>query len=155
MKSSKIKRVLVIVMAVFILLLAWLRTYGIKRTIDKTIVADVYVDSDFHADATSNITISGNLIKTLFSTEYIGIFAIDYYERSCRDGVEAKIEWSNDGYQDIQFYSAGDLSHFNIQRIDIDKEMHSMMIVLNDGTIIKTQDYYVPTEVWKNIKANS
>ena len=63
MKSRKIKRILVIVTAVLILLLAWLNTYGIKRTIDKTITADVYVDDDLLADAVTNITISGNLIR--------------------------------------------------------------------------------------------
>lgn len=37
-------------------------------------------------------------------------------------------------------------------KIDIDEDMQSMMIVLNDETIIKSLDYYIPTEIRKQYK---
>ena len=130
---------------------AWLNIYGINKTIDETISVDVYEDNDW-SYVTSSITISGNLRKTLFSTSYVGIFAIDYYELSCREGVEAKIEWDN-GYSDILFYYAGNFSRFDIEKIDIDQDMHRMMIVFNDGIIITTPNYYIPTSIWNQYKS--
>lgn len=37
-------------------------------------------------------------------------------------------------------------------KIDIDEDMQSMMIVLNDETIIKSLDYYIPAEIRKQYK---
>jgi hypothetical protein len=128
-----------------------MNTYGIQKTIDKTIYADVYVDSDFLADATSAITISGKLTRTLFATKYVGTFAIEYLEPSCQAGVEATIEWTNSGYPDITFYNAGNVLDLGIQLMDVNKELQSMMIILDDGTII-TELYYVPTRIWKQYK---
>lgn len=33
--------------------------------------------------------------------------------------------------------------------IEIDKEMDRMMVVLKDGKIIASPDYYIPTRIWK------
>ena len=79
--------------------------------------ADVYEDDNWSSIA-SSIEISGNLKKTLFSTSFVGTFAIEYYEPTCRDGVQAKIDWQ-DGYQNISFYYAGDFSRFDVKMIDI------------------------------------
>lgn len=103
---------------------------------------DVYEGDDWSA-ITSSIKISGNLKKTLFSTSFVGTFAIDYYELSCRDGVEAKIDWQG-GYQNLQFYYAGNFSSFDVKMIDVNEDMNQMMIVLKDGTIITSPDYYIP-----------
>lgn len=126
-------------------------TYGINKTIDKTISVDVYKNDD-RSGITSSIKISGNLRKTLFSTNYVGTFAINYYEPSCRDGVEAKIDWQSNNYQNISFYYAGDFSRLDVERIDIDKDMNNMMIILKDGTIIISPNYYIPTRIWKKYK---
>ena len=64
---------------------------------------------------------------------------MDAYEPSCRDGVEAKIDWQ-DGCQTIQFYYAGDFSRLDVKMIDINQDMDHMMVVLNDGTIITSLD---------------
>lgn len=129
----------------------WLSTYGINKAIDKTISADVYENADW-SNITSSIKISGNLRKTPFSTSFVGTFAIDYYEPSCRDGVEAKIDWRGNDYQNISFYYAGNFSRLDVQKIDIDKDMNSMMIVLEDGTIITSPDYYMPARIRKQYK---
>ena len=34
----------------------------------------------------------------------------------------------------------------DVQTIDIDKDMSSMMVVLKDGTLIASENYYIPTE---------
>ena len=77
---------------------------------------------------------------------------MENYEPSCRDGVEAKIEWLDNDYQSIGFYHAGNFSLLDVNMIDIDEEMDTMMIAFNNGTIIKTQDYYIPISVWKQYK---
>jgi len=33
-----------------------------------------------------------------------------------------------------------------VKSIDIDKDMDRMMVTLNDGTIIVSENYFVPTE---------
>ena len=65
---------------------------GTRKTIDKTVPVRVYEDNST-TYAPSSITISGTLKKTWSSTSFVGTFAMDGYEPSCRDGVEAKINW--------------------------------------------------------------
>lgn len=151
MKNSKIRFFVISAIGVPLFICLWLSTYGINKTVDKTISVDVYENDDW-SYITSSIKISGNLKKTLFSTSFIGTFAIDYYEPSCRDGVEAKIDWQGNDYQNISFYYAGDFSRLDIQMIDIDEDMNRMMVVLKDGTIITSPNYYIPTGIWKKYK---
>lgn len=146
MKSRKMKLSLTFTM-VALLALVWFSTYGINKTMDQTISVDVYEDHD-GAAIPSSITISGNLKRTLFSTSFVGTFAMEYAPSSCREGTEAKIEW-HDGYQDISFFYAGDVSRLDVDVIEIDQEMDRMMVVLKDGTIIASPDYYIPTQIWK------
>ena len=151
MKSSKTRLLFISVVGLLLFIGLWLSTYGINKTIDKTISVDVYEDNDW-SNITSSIKIAGNLRKTLFSTSFVGTFAIEYYEPSCRDGVEVKIDWQGNDYQNISFYYAGNFSRLDVQKIDIDKDMNSMMIILKDGTIITSPDYYIPTEIWNEYK---
>lgn len=151
MANSKTRLLFISVIGVLLFIGLWLSTYGINKTVDKTISVDVYENDDW-SYITSSIKISGNLKKTLFSTSFIGTFAIDYYEPSCRDGVEAKIDWQGNDYQNISFYYAGDFSRLDIQMIDIDEDMNRMMVVLKDGTIITSPNYYTPTGIWKKYK---
>lgn len=146
MKNSKTRLLFISVVGLLLFIGLWLSTYGINKTIDKTISVDVYENDDW-SNITSSIKISGNFKKTLFSTSFVGTFAIDYYEPSCRDGVEAKIDWRENDYQDISFYRAGDFSRLDVQMIDIDEDMNRMMVVLKDGTIITSPNYYIPTGI--------
>ena len=147
----KVKWPFIAVIGVLLFMAVWLGTYGINKTIDKTISVDVYEDDDW-SNITSSIKITGNLRKTLFSTSFVGTFAIEYYEPSCRDGVEVKIDWQGNDYQNISFYYAGNFSRLDVQKIDIDKDMNSMMIILKDGTIIASPDYYISTKIRNEYK---
>lgn len=150
LRGRKVKLFFIAGVCIFFIGL-WLSTYGINKTIDKTISVDVY-ENDDRFNITSSIKILGNLRKTLFSTSFVGTFAIDYYEPSCRDGVEVKIDWLGSDYQNISFYYAGNFSRLDVERIAIDKDMNSMMIILKDGTIITSPNYYIPTKIWKKYK---
>ena len=46
----------------------------------------------------------------------------------------------------LPFFYAGDFSQLDVKSIDIDKDMDRMMVTLNDGTIIASENYFVPTE---------
>lgn len=96
--------------------------------------------------APSSITISGTLKKAWSSTSFVGTFAMESYEPSCRDGAEAKINWVDNEYPILTFFYAGDFSPLDVESIDIDKDIDRMMVTLNDGTIIASENYFVPTE---------
>ena len=118
---------------------------GTRKTIDKTVPAKLCEDNRT-TYTPSSITISGTLKKTWSSTSFVGTFAMDGYEPSCRDGVEAKINWGDNEYPILTFFYAGNFSQLDVKSIDIDKDMDRMMVTLNDGTIIASENYYAPTE---------
>lgn len=139
MKGSKIQAIFISVVGIFLLAGLWMSTYGINKTIDKTISVDVHENAG-GSGISSSVKILGNLRKTLSSASFVGTFAIDYYEPSCRDGVEAKIDWQGNDYQNILFYYAGDFSRLDVEKIEIDEDMNNMMILLKDGTIIESKN---------------
>ena len=118
---------------------------GTRKTIDKTVPTRVCEDNRT-TYTPSSITISGTLKKTWSSTSFVGTFAMESYEPSCRDGVEAKINWGDNEYPILTFFYAGNFSPLDVKSIDIDKDMDRMMVTLNDGTIIASENYFVPTE---------
>ena len=118
---------------------------GTRKTIDKTVPVRVYEDNST-TYTPSSITISGTLRKTWSSTSFVGTFAMESYEPSCKDGAEAKINWVDNEYPILTFFYAGDFSPLDVESIDIDKDMDRMMVTLNDGTIIASENYFVPTE---------
>lgn len=118
---------------------------GTRKTIDKTVPTRVCEDNRM-TYTPSSITISGTLKKAWSSTSFVGTFAMDGYEPSCRDGVEAKINWGDNEYPILTFFYAGNFSQLDVKSIDIDKDMDRMMVTLNDGTIIASENYFVPTE---------
>ena len=135
LKSNKTKWIVLSVVFVLILVTMHL-IHGINKNIDKTIILEAYEDNDWTPDKDTSVTMKGNFRKTLFSSSFAGTFAIEYYEPSCREGAEAKIEW-HDNYQSISYFNAGDFFTPDI-RIDIDEGMQRMMIVLNNETIMKS-----------------
>lgn len=144
MNRKKRKPALILLVAVLCAIVL-LGIRGTRKTIDKTVPARVYEDSST-TYAPSSITISGTLKKTWSSTSFVGTFAMDGYEPSCRDGVEARINWGDNEYPILTFFYAGNFSQLDVKSIDIDKDMDRMMVTLNDGTIIVSENYYVPTE---------
>ena len=77
----------------------------------------------------------------------MGRFAIDAVEPTCREGVEARIRWDAmwTGAQDILYYRAGNFLTLGLDRmLYITENMQSFGLKLEDGTIIATDEYYVP-----------
>ena len=93
MNRKKRKTALILLVAVLCAIVL-LGIRGTRKNIDKTVPARVYEDNST-TYAPSSITISGTLRKTWSSTDFVGTFAMESYEPSCRDGVEAKINWGD------------------------------------------------------------
>ena len=144
MNRKKRKTALILLVAVLCAIVL-LGIRGTRKTIDKTVPAKVCEDNRT-TYTPSSITISGTLKKTWSSTSFVGTFAMESYEPSCKDGAEAKINWVDNEYPILTFFYAGDFSPLDVESIDIDKDMDRMMVTLNDGTIIVSENYYVPTE---------
>ena len=144
MNRKKRKTALILLLAILcVIILLGIR--GTRKTIDKAVPARVYEDNST-TYTPSSITISGTLKKTWSSTSFVGTFAMESYEPSCRYGTEAKINWVDNEYPILTFFYAGDFSQLDVKSIDIDKDMDRMMITLTDGTIIASENYYIPTE---------
>ena len=144
MNRKKRKTALILLVAVLCAIVL-LGIRGTRKTIDKTVPAKVCEDNRT-TYTPSSITISGTLKKTWSSTSFVGTFAMESYEPSCKDGAEAKINWVDNEYPILTFFYAGNFSQLDVKSIDIDKDMDRMMVTLNDGTIIVSENYYVPTE---------
>ena len=144
MNRQKGKTALILLLAILCAIIL-LGIRGTQKTIDKTVPTRVCEDNGT-TYAPSSITISGTLKKTWSSTSFVGTFAMDGYEPSCRDGVEARINWGDNEYPILTFFYAGNFSQLDVKSIDIDKDMDRMMVTLNDGTIIASENYYAPTE---------
>ena len=147
MNRQKGKTALILLLAILCAIVL-LGIRGTRKTIDKTVPAKLCEDN-LTTYTPSSITISGTLKKTWSSTSFVGTFAMDGYEPSCRDGVEAKINWGDNEYPILTFFYAGNFSQLDVKSIDIDKDMDRMMVTLNDGTIIVSENYYVPTQTLK------
>ena len=144
MNRKKRKTALILLVAVLCAIVL-LGIRGTRKTIDKTVPAKVCEDNRT-TYTPSSITISGTLKKTWSSTSFVGTFAMESYEPSCKDGAEAKINWVDNEYPILTFFYAGDFSPLDVESIDIDKDMDRMMVTLKDGTIIASENYFVPTE---------
>lgn len=144
MNRKKRKPALILLVAVLCAIVL-LGIRGTRKTIDKTVPVRVYEDNRT-TYVPSSITISGTLKKAWSSTSFVGTFAMESYEPSCKDGAEAKINWVDNEYPILTFFYAGDFSPLDVESIDIDKDMDRMMVTLNDGTIIASENYFVPTE---------
>lgn len=144
MNRKKRKTALILLPAILcVIVLLGIR--GTRKTIDKAVPTRVCEDNRM-TYTPSSITISGTLKKTWSSTSFVGTFAMDGYEPSCRDGAEARINWGDNEYPILTFFYAGNFSQLDVKSIDIDKDMDRMMLTLNDGTIIASENYFVPTE---------
>ena len=144
MNRQKGKTALILLLAILCAIVL-LGIRGTRKTIDKAVPTRVCEDNRM-TYTPSSITISGTLKKTWSSTSFVGTFAMDGYEPSCRDGAEAKINWGDNEYPILTFFYAGNFSQLDVKSIDIDKDMDRMMVTLNDGTIIASENYFVPTE---------
>jgi len=160
MNSRKIKLTVLSIAAALLLVFLWFGVHSVTKTIDKTLPLDVFSNEDnpdHQITGHSSVTIQGRVKRTLFPSarSFVGTFAVEAYERSCREGTEAKIEWFDGKWepdsQNITFYQAGNFSQLEVQMIEIDEEMEHLMLLFQDGTVITTPDYYVRGEIWMNL----
>ena len=117
MNRKKRKTALILLLAILcVIVLLGIR--GTRKTIDKAVPTRVCEDNRT-TYTPSSITISGTLRKTWSSTSFVGTFAMESYEPSCRDGVEAKINWGDNEYPILTFFYAGNFSPLDVESIDL------------------------------------
>lgn len=78
----------------------------------------------------------------------MGRFAIEAVEATCQENVTAQIQWDTmgvEGWQDVQYYRPGEFCSLGVERmLYITENMQSFGLKLEDGTIIATDEAYVP-----------
>ena len=115
------------------------------REISLEVPATVYSREGVPTGETT-VTMDGSL-KILGERSFVGRFAIEAVEPTCREYVRARIRWDAlwEGAQDILFYRAGDFLSLGVERmLYITEDMQSFGLRLEDGTIIATDEAYVP-----------
>ena len=115
------------------------------QEISLEVPAAVYTAEGAPAEVTT-VTIDGS-VKILGDRSFVGRFAIGCVEPTCREYVHANIRWDAmwEGAQDILFYRAGDFLSLGVERmLYITESMESFGLRLEDGTIIATDESYVP-----------
>lgn len=114
------------------------------KNIEMDVTAGIYVDGIKTAE--SIVTIVGKRNDTTLD-RFTGRFAIDYVEKTCRDGVTACIDWNDGGtlYDTIKYWGYGGTWDSGVlHQLYISENMNAFAIKLEDGTIIATDEYYVP-----------
>lgn len=116
------------------------------REISLEVSAMVY-DEAGTAMGETTVWIDGT-VTTLGERSYVGRFAIACLEPTCRESVTAQIRWDamgEPGYQDILFHRPGEFLSLGVERmLYITEGMESFGLKLEDGTIIATDEAYVP-----------
>ena len=115
------------------------------RPVSLTVSATVYTPEG-EPEGETTVEIDGER-TVLGDKSFVGRFAINAVEPTCREGVTARIRWDAmwAGAQDILFCRAGEFLSLGVERmLYITESMESFGLQLEDGTIIATDHYYVP-----------
>lgn len=116
------------------------------RPVSLTLTATVYTPEGEPSGGTT-VGIDGQQ-TILGDKSFVGRFAIEAVEATCREGVEAQIQWDAmgvEGWQDIQYYRPGEFCSLGVERmLYITENLQSFGLKLEDGTIIATDPVYVP-----------
>nr|WP_325247491.1 helix-turn-helix transcriptional regulator [uncultured Oscillibacter sp.] len=105
------------------------------RPVSLTLTATVYTPEGEPSGGTT-VGIDGQQ-TILGDKSFVGQFAIEAVEATCREGVE--------GWQDIQYYRPGEFCSLGVERmLYITENLQSFGLKLEDGTIIATDPVYVP-----------
>lgn len=119
-----------------------LSTIPFESDINQTITAKVYKDGVVLQD--TSVIINGARSNYLFANEqyYEGQFVIEYYERTGREGMKAKINWYKEyEEQRILYHQNATFPTLGINhKLLIDKEMVEFAIGMKDGTIFATSE---------------
>lgn len=136
-------------MVVFVLFGILVRSGVFERPVSLTVTAAVYTPEGEMTGETA-VTIDGTrTIWTLDGSDsFVGRFAIDAVEPTCREDVTAQIQWDAmgvEGWQDIQYHRPGEFCSLGVERmLYITEDLQSFGLKLEDGTIIATDPVYVP-----------
>ena len=134
-----------LLMAGFVLFAILDRAGVFLQEISLEVPATVYSAEGVSAGETT-VAIDGS-VKILGDRSFEGQFAIHEVETTYREGVHANIRWDAmwTGAQDILFYRAGEFCTLGVERmLYITENMQSFGLRLEDGTIITTDEAYVP-----------
>lgn len=116
------------------------------RPVSQTMTAVVYSPNGELTGETT-VTIDGKR-KIVGEQSFVGRFAIEAVEATCRENVTAQIQWDTmgvEGWQDVQYYRPGEFCSLGVERmLYITENMQSFGLKLEDGTIIATDEAYVP-----------
>lgn len=115
------------------------------RPVSLTVTAAVYTPEGEPAGETT-VTIDGKR-RILGDPSFVGRFAIEWVEATCRENATAQIRWDAmwDGAQDILYNRAGESLTLGVERmLYITEGMESFGLKLEDGTLIATDPAYVP-----------
>ena len=133
-------------MAGFVLFGILDRAGAFLRPVSLEVTATVYTAEGEPAGETT-VTIDGTR-TILGDRSFVGRFAIDAVEPTCREGVEARIRWDAmgvEGWQDILYCRSGEFLTLGLDRmLYITENMQSFGLKLENGTIIATDPAYVP-----------
>ena len=112
------------------------------RPVSQTVTAVVY-SPDGELTGETTVTIDGKR-KILGEKSFVGRFAIEAVEATCRENITAQI-MGVEGWQDVQYYRPGEFCSLGVERmLYITENMQSFGLKLEDGTIIATDEAYVP-----------
>lgn len=122
------------------------RTGAFLRPVSLTVTAAVYTPE---GEMTGETVVAIDGKQTILGDKsFVGRFAIDAVEPTCREGVKARVRWDAmevEGWQDVQYYRPGEFCSLGIERmLYITEDMQSFGLKLEDGTIIATYPAYVP-----------
>ena len=134
-----------LLMAGFVLFAILDRAGVFLQEISLEVPATVYSAEGVSAGETT-VAIDGS-VKILGDRSFEGQFAIHEVEATCREGVHANIRWDAmwTDAQDILFYRRGANLSLGVERmLYITESMESFGLRLEDGTIIATDEAYVP-----------
>ena len=134
-----------LLMAGFVLFAILDRAGVFLQEISLEVPATVYSAEGVSAGETT-VAIDGS-VKILGDRSFEGQFAIHEVETTYREGVHANIRWDAmwTDAQDILFYRPGDNLSLGVERmLYITESMESFGLRLEDGTIIATDEAYVP-----------
>lgn len=115
------------------------------RPVSLTVTAKVYTPEGEAAGETL-VTMDGER-TILGEASFVGRFAIDAVEPTCREGVTAQIRWDAmwEGAQDIRYHRPGEVLSLGVERmLYITENLESFGLRLEDGTMIATDEAYVP-----------
>lgn len=151
MKARMRKRVGTIVASIILMvffagfIFALLDDSGVfLKDVAMEIPVGVYIDGTKIEE--SSVTISGKR-NAITLNRFTGKFAIASVEKTCREGVTACIDWNDPdpGYESISYMAFGGPWESGVQRsLYISEDMMHFALILDDGVMIATDEYYVP-----------